>query len=87
MVTMGGITQISRYDMDRWGHFWSFTTVSLGRLIEESEFGTAYEMSVYGNVKTACALMYGVAAEELKAEELAYADEDYPVSICALLKK
>lgn len=87
LVTTGGITQISRYDMERWGHFWSFTTASLKRLIEESAFGKNYTMSVYGNVKTACALMYGVAAEELKPEELEYADADYPVSICAVLKK
>jgi len=87
LITTGGISQISRYDMDRWGHFWSFTTASLKRLIEESGFGTNYEMTAYGNVKTACALLYGVAAEELSKEELAYTDEDYPVSICAVLRK
>lgn len=87
LVTTGGITQISRYDMDQWGHFWSFTTASLKRLIEESAFGKNYAMSVYGNVKTACALLYGVAAEELHKEELEYYDADYPVSICAVLKK
>lgn len=87
LVTTGGIAQISRYDMDRWGHFWSFTTASLERLIEESAFGKNYTMSVYGNVKTACALMYGAAAEELTTEELEYSDADYPVSICAVLEK
>lgn len=87
LVTTGGISQISRYDMDHWGHFWSFTTASLKRLIEKSKFGINYEMMVYGNVKTACALLYGVAAEELTKEELEYSDEDYPVSICAVLRK
>ena len=87
LVTAGGIGQISRYDMDHWGHFWSFTTASLERLMEESGFGTDYEMTVYGNVKTACALLYGVSAEELKEEELLYKDEDYPVSHCVLLRK
>lgn len=87
LLTTGGISQISRYDMDQWGHFWSFTTASLKRLIEESEFGVNYEMSVYGNVKTACALLYGVAAEELKQEELEFLDEDYPVSVCVVLEK
>lgn len=87
LITTGGITQISRYDMDQWGHFWSFTTASLRRLIEESEFGENYEITVYGNVKTACALLYGVAAEELSKEELAHYDEDYPVTICAVLRK
>lgn len=87
LITTGGISQISRYDMETWGHFWSFTTASLRRLIEESGFGVNYEMKVYGNVKTACALLYGVAAEELTKEELTYYDEDYPVSICAVLRK
>ena len=87
LITTGGISQISRYDMDCWGHFWSFTTASLKRLIEESEFGANYEMTVYGNVKTACALLYGISAEELWERELIYSDEDYPVSICAVLKK
>lgn len=87
LVTTGGISQISRYDMDQWGHFWSLTTASLKRLIEESKFGMNYDMTVYGNVKTACALLYGVAAEELREEELEYSDEDYPVSICAVLRK
>ncbi|MDE6743356.1 MAG: hypothetical protein K2J95_05720 [Lachnospiraceae bacterium] len=87
LITAGGISQISRYDMDRWGHFWSFTTASLKRLIEESAFGENYEITVYGNVKVACALLYGMAAEELKTEELEYADEDYPVSICVIVTK
>ena len=87
MVTTGGISQISRYDMDRWGHFWSFTAASLKRLIEESGFGKNYEMEVYGNVKSACALLYGVAAEGISREELSYSDKDYPVTICAVLKK
>ncbi len=87
LITTGGICQISRYDMDNWGHFWSFTDASLKRLIEESAFGKNYEISVYGNVKAACALLYGMAAEELKVDELDYIDMDYPVSICAVVRK
>lgn len=87
LITTGGISQISRYDMDRWGHFWSLTTASLKRLIEESAFGENYEITVYGNVKAACALLYGLAAEELKTEELEYVDEDYPVSLCVIVTK
>ena len=29
LVTVPGISNISRYDMDRWGHYWSFTTKSV----------------------------------------------------------
>lgn len=87
LITTGGISQISRYDMDRWGHFWSFTTASLKKLLEESDFEKNYNITVFGNVKTACALLYGIAAEELTEEELVYVDEDYPVSICAVVTK
>lgn len=87
LITTSGISQISRYDMDRWGDFWRFTEASARRLIENSAFGKNYDISIYGNVKIACALLYGVAAEELKEEELMYTDEDYPVSICIRVTK
>ena len=87
LITTGGISQISRYDMDRWGDFWRFTEASVRRLIENSAFRKNYDISIYGNVKIACALLYGVAAEELKEEELMYVDEDYPVSICIRVTK
>ena len=34
LATMLGISPISRYDMERWGHFWAFTTQSARRLFE-----------------------------------------------------
>ena len=36
LATVPGISQISRYDMDRWGDFWRFTTLSMRRLFEQS---------------------------------------------------
>lgn len=87
IITTSGISQISRYDMDHWGDFWRFTEASVRRLIENSAFRKNYDISIYGNVKIACALLYGVAAEELKEEELMYVDEDYPVSICIRVTK
>lgn len=35
LATFPGISQISRYDMDRWGDYWRFTTLSAQRLFEE----------------------------------------------------
>jgi SAM-dependent methyltransferase len=35
LATFPGITQISRYDMDRWGDYWRFTSLSARRLFEE----------------------------------------------------
>ena len=32
LATVAGISQISRYDMDRWGDYWRFTTASMKKL-------------------------------------------------------
>ncbi len=34
LSTVAGISQISRYDMDRWGDYWRFTTASVQKLFE-----------------------------------------------------
>ena len=75
LVTVAGISQISRYDMDRWGDFWRFTDRSI-RLLFEPHFESV-DVVCYGNVLTATALLHGVAKEELEADELAYHDQDY----------
>ncbi len=81
LATVPGISQISRYDMDRWGDFWRFTTQSAQRLFEK-EFSTEnIEVEAYGNVLIAIALLHGLAAEELKPEHFEYQDPDYQVLI------
>jgi SAM-dependent methyltransferase len=35
LFSVPGISQISRFDMDRWGDYWRFTTLSARRLCEE----------------------------------------------------
>jgi hypothetical protein len=80
LVTVPGISQISRHDMDRWGDFWRFTDLSVRRLFAAA-FGPSVVVQVHGNVLAAVALMHGVAAEELTASELAAQDRDYQVLI------
>jgi len=77
LVTFPGISQISRYDMDQWGEYWRFTTVSARRLFQS--FGPDLTVKAYGNVLTAIAFLHGLAAEELRREELDYCDPDYEV--------
>ena len=36
----------------------------------------------HGNVKTAAAFLYGLAAEDLTTEELQHEDNDYQMLIC-----
>jgi SAM-dependent methyltransferase len=65
LVTMAGVCQVSRYDMDRWGDYWRFTTKSA-----EKVFGNVFgeeniKVTSFGNVLSAVSLLEGLAAHEL----------------------
>jgi SAM-dependent methyltransferase len=81
LLTVPGISQISPYDMDRWGEFWRFTTQSAQRLFEKEFSKGNVEVETYGNVLIAIALLHGLAVEELKPEHFEYQDPDYQVLI------
>lgn len=81
LVTVPGITKISRYDMDRWGQYWSFTTRSARRLFEAYFAADAVTVEAFGNVLSAMAFLQGLAAEELTQEELDYHDPDFETLI------
>jgi hypothetical protein len=76
-----GISQISRYDMDRWGEYWRFTTLSARRSFEEVFSPTKLTIESYGNVLAATAFLHGVAEGELRREELDVHDPDYELLI------
>ena len=78
--SVGGISQISRYDADRWGHYFSFTPQSWGRLLREAFDEVSIES--FGNVDTACAYLNGLCAEEIDPAVRDRHDPEYPVSIC-----
>ena len=87
LVTVSGITQISRYDMSRWGQYWSFTDLSLRKLFEEVVPSSNITIKTYGNVKSATCFLYGFAQHELTSKELEYHDQDYQLIITAVVKK
>lgn len=81
LATVPCICQVSQYDMERWGEFWRFTTLAARRLFEEA-FGAAdVRVEAHGNALAATALLQGMAAEELRAEELDHQDPGYPVTV------
>lgn len=87
LVTVSGISQISRYDMDRWGDYWRFTDLSIKKAFEEV-FGIGnVEVGTYGNVLTSIAFLEGISAEELTVEELFYKDQNYQMTITIKAKK
>jgi len=81
LCTVPGISQISRYDMDRWGDRWRLTSLSATEL-----FATAFEparttVSTHGNVLTSICFLEGIVAEKLTPRELATCDEDYQLIV------
>lgn len=81
LVTVPGISKISRYDMDRWGYFWSFTSCSARRLFETAFPASNVEVTAHGNVLAATAFLHGLATHELRQWELDYVDPDYELLI------
>ena len=82
LVTVPGVShQISRVDMNRWGDFWRFTSLSARRLFEEVFPASAITVEPSGNVLAAISFLEGLAVEDLRKAELDYFDPDYEVSI------
>lgn len=82
LLTASCISQISRYDMDRWGEFWRFTDKALQNLLRELVPQWCLETTSYGNCGTAKAFLDGLAAEELPPSAFTKHDYDYPVTVC-----
>jgi SAM-dependent methyltransferase len=87
LLTVPGITQISRFDYERWGQYWSFTDLSVRKLFEKIVPPANIEVKTYGNVKAASAFLYGLALHEVKKKDLDYTDPDYQMVISAIIKK
>ena len=82
LATVPGVSSI---DTGEWGPswHWSFTPLSLGRVLAERFGETNVALEVHGSVLTAASFLYGLAAEELSAAELAARDPRYPVLVAA----
>ena len=79
LCTVSGISQISRYDMDRWGDYWRFTDLSIRKLME-SVFGEGnVEIVTFGNALAATAFLQGLAIDDLPL--LDKKDLDYQITI------
>jgi len=82
IMTTHGISPICRVEgVDPWGEYWHFTSQSLRRLCAESMPGSTCTITAYGNVLSAAAWLYGLAAEELSQQELDHRDPRYEILI------
>jgi SAM-dependent methyltransferase len=81
LATTAGISQVSRWDMERWGDYWRYTDLSIAGLFADAFSEPSIQVQTYGNVLAATAFLQGLAAEELRAHELEYHDPDYQLVI------
>jgi SAM-dependent methyltransferase len=81
LVTVPGISQICRPDIDSWGDYWRFTTLSARRLFEEAFDPANVTVDSYGNILTASAHLYGLATEDMSRRQLDLHDPDFQVTI------
>jgi len=87
LLTVGGISPVSRFDRERWGFYWWFTPESVERLLIDV-FGRAVSVRAYGNVLAATAFLHGMAVEDLPEPALLDAhDPNYPVVVSAVAEK
>lgn len=86
LATFPGISQISR---DEWRKcwYWGFTSLSSQRLFTEVFQADKVEIQAHGNVLASIAFLHGVAAEEMRSEELLHRDPQYELVITARATK
>lgn len=78
--SVSGISQISRFDMDRWGDYWRFTDLSIKKILEE-QFNDV-SIKTFGNVMAAKAFLDGASLEDLPDKSLLdIADNNYQLVI------
>ena len=81
LATFPVISQICRYDMDRWGDYWRFTSLSARRLFECAFPDGDVRVEAHGNVLAATAFLQGLSTRDLTEAELDHRDPDYEVLI------
>ena len=86
LATVPGITKVG-YDEypDTW--WWSFTATSLRRVAIQAFDAGQVRVDTYGNVLSASAFLYGLAAEELAPEEIDFHDRDFEVIVALRAQK
>ena len=87
LATVPGISQISRFDADRYGDYWRFTVDSVTRLFQPV-FEGGVEVASFGNVLSSTVLLQGIPLEELPDLSLLDVhDRNYPMIITIVARK
>ena len=79
LVTVPGISQISREDMRLTGDYWRFTGAAAERMFAEAFGADRIDVTSWGNVLAAVSFLHGIAAEELDPDDLLDMDPQFPL--------
>lgn len=79
LATFPGLSRIARPSFgETWEDTWRFTKAGAEKLFREA-FPGKVRVEAYGNVLAAIACLHGLAAEELRTEELEANDPNFEV--------
>ena len=87
LCTFPGISKMTADEKKRWGYYWGFTSLSAIRLFGEHFGAERVEVESYGNVLSASAFLFGLAAEDLRQEELDVVDTDFELLLAVRATK
>jgi SAM-dependent methyltransferase len=88
LITVAGISQISRFDYDRWGDYWRFTDLTLRKLLTRRFAEADCRLATFGNVATSCLFLQGVSLEDIPDRKILDAsDPNYQMVVCAVVRK
>ncbi len=87
LMTVPVMSQVCRYDMDRWGDYWRFTDAAPRRLLGDIFGAENVTVKAYGNVLAVVGFLHGLSAHEIEPDELDYCDPDYQLLVTARAAK
>lgn len=87
LCTVPGLSQISRWDMDRWGDRWRLTSLSAFELFSTAFPPEDVAVETFGNALSALCFVEGIPAERLRPKELDVNDPDYQVLVAVEARK
>lgn len=87
LVTASGISQIWREEESSYVEYWRFTEHSFYKLFTEFVSQDQVRVETFGNVTAAKCFLDGYALEEMEQHVLDYHDEDYQLTLTAVVHR
>ncbi|MBU4556548.1 MAG: class I SAM-dependent methyltransferase, partial [Actinobacteria bacterium] len=87
LCTVPGISQISRFDMDRWGDRWRLTSLSAAELFGTTFSSDAVRVATFGNAHSAACFLQGIPAERVNKTKLERNEPDYQLIVAVRATK